>query len=281
MLRISILLLALTLAQPAWVLPTWAQSAPVAPASTAKPAAPKPAKPKPTPMPTAAPLVATSRPCIGVIPVVSLFVAWKFKNAFRAGQSKASLVWSWGLDDLVVARVRAAAGPRFTVRRIAISPDMMAALDKLRGGLLRESEDEFSPLMQKAAGSAGCERYVLVTRGAHTIGGGYIRHAIRGLSLINTNTVLDSQVFIFALTQLRVFDGKTFAVIARGIGQTNKEDLMSQLTGKSLTNGPNRELVGFAWPDNIDATLTPAVRDATRALLAESLDATLPDMLRR
>jgi hypothetical protein len=42
-------------------------------------------------------------------------------------------------------------------------------------------------------------------------------------------------------------------------------------------HGPTRELKDFAWPPTPDAVM--GLREPTRALLAESFDATLPELL--
>jgi hypothetical protein len=121
--RTVALLLALAVAQPAL-----AQTAPPpAPApspakpSPAKPAAKKPAPPKPDAgAPTVAAAAAQRGPCIGVIPHIGdHFVVQTIGLGIFGNQLKEVPIGSWGLDDLVVARVRAAAGTRFAVRRIA------------------------------------------------------------------------------------------------------------------------------------------------------------------
>jgi hypothetical protein len=107
MIRLIALALALALAQPAS-----AQPAPP-PAAAAVPAA-KPA------IRTSA--VARRGPCIGVIPMLGAsFVVQRIGLTVFGNARKPFPVDTWGLDDLAVARVRAAAGSRYAVRRLAFA----------------------------------------------------------------------------------------------------------------------------------------------------------------
>ena len=123
MIRTVALLLALAVAQPAL-----AQTAPL-PApnpsptkpSPTKPAVKKPASPKQDAgAPAAAATAAQHGRCIGVIPHIGdHFVVQTIGVMAFGNDLKEVPVESWGLDDLVVARVRAAAGTSVAVRRIA------------------------------------------------------------------------------------------------------------------------------------------------------------------
>ena len=134
MIRTVALLFALAVAQPAL-----AQTAPTPPhnpsptkpspatPSAAKPSPAKPAAKKPAPSkpdagaPTAGGTAAAQRGrCIGVIPHIGdRFVVQTIGVMVLGNDLKEFPIESWGLDDLLVARVRAAAGPHFAVRRMA------------------------------------------------------------------------------------------------------------------------------------------------------------------
>ena len=124
MIRIVALFLALAVAQPALAqtAPTPTPNPSPAKPSPAKPAAKKSAPPKPDAgaPPAAAAAGPQHGPCIGVIPHVGDYFAVKTVGFTAFGNDlKEVPIESWALDDLVVARVRAAAGPGIAVRRIA------------------------------------------------------------------------------------------------------------------------------------------------------------------
>ena len=172
MIRTVALLLALAVAQPAL-----AQTAPT-PAPTPSLAKPSPAKPSPTkpalkkpapPKPDAGALAAAGSehgPCIGVIPHVGeSFVVQRIGVTVFGNESKEVPIPSWGLDDLVVARVRAAAGPRVAVRRIAYPANAFEPYDNPQFSLFPKSGSDLKSIVQTVARGSGCERYVVVLKG--------------------------------------------------------------------------------------------------------------------
>jgi hypothetical protein len=102
MTRLAALLLALSLVHSAQ-----AQTVPPPAAAKAKPAAKKPSSPK-----AVAGTAAASGPCIGVFPLLGdRFEVKKIGITVFGNEFKEITVDNWGLDDLVVERVRAAVGP--------------------------------------------------------------------------------------------------------------------------------------------------------------------------
>jgi hypothetical protein len=263
------LLLALALTQPALAqtAATGAhKSSPTKPQS-AKPAAKKPAPPKPN-------AAAARGPCIGVIPHIgeSFIVQHVGLTAF-GNELKEVPIASWGLDDLIVARVRAAAGPRFSVRRIAYPANAFEAYD--HPSLFHIPD--LKPIVQTVAG--GCERYVLVVKGGDQVAG--TNQAINGIGVVNRISLTDHNgvTYLFALTGLEIFDGRTFDVLKKGGGSLYDETLGDRLVNDLFRpfRGPTRKLENFAWPPAPDAVM--GLREPTRALLAASLDTVLPKLL--
>ena len=170
MIRTVALLLALAVAQPAL-----AQTAPT-PAPNPSPSKPSPAKPAceetgttktgrrrdPRP-PRPPPSVAR---CIGVIPHLGdRFAVQTIGLTVFGNDLKEVPIESWGLDDLVVARVRAAAGTRFAVRRIAYPANAFEPFDNPPSRLFRNARKDLKGVVQTIAGAGGCERYVVVDQG--------------------------------------------------------------------------------------------------------------------
>jgi hypothetical protein len=253
MIRLAVLLLAFGLVHSAQ-----AQTAQPPTAAKAKPAAQKPAPPK-----AKAEAPAPSGPCIGVFP----FLGNRFdvrKIAFP-NEFKEITVDNWGLDDLVVERLRAAAGRGTAVRRVAHAKDAFNGYAP-RAPIFQD-DPKASEIVRQAAGQTQCERYIVVRRTNVLIG----NRPTFGIGVINSGGSLFSVTLLHVVVGFFVYDGHTFAEIKRGGGAP----------GSFLSDSPARRLEGFSWPERPEGVNTPAMREATRKLLGEILDYSLPGMLGR
>lgn len=260
----------------ALITPAFAQTPPTAPpkSSVVKPRPAKPAAKRPAPPRAAA--TAERGPCIGVIPHIGESFVEQHIGLMAFGNDLTKVpIASWGLDDLVVARVRAAAGPRFSVRRIAYPANVFEAYD--HPSLFQIPH--LTPIVQSVAGAGGCERYVAVVKGSDQFLG--TNQLINGIGVVNRYSIYGGATFLFALTRLEVFDGRTFEVLKQGGGSLRDETLGDRLVNDLFRgepfHGPNRKLEGFAWPPAPDAVM--GLREPTRVLLATSLDTVLPKLL--
>ena len=213
MIRNVALWLALALAQPAL-----AQTAPtVAPKpSPAKPSPAKPATKKPEPpKPDAA---AQSGPCgIGVIPHIGEnFALQSIGITMFGNELKKVPIESWGLDDLLVARVRAAAGPHFAVRRIAYPANAFATFDDPPP--FHNGENDLKEIAQTVSRAGGCERYIVAVRDAIRIGDSNI--IVSGIGVFHRGGLIDrfNTDILVVLTALDVIDGHTFEILKKGYG---------------------------------------------------------------
>ena len=277
MIRTVALLLALAVAQPGL-----AQTAPTPKPSPAnpspiRPAAKKPAPPKPDA--GATPAAAAQRgPCVGVIPHIGdHFVVQTIGLGMFGNESKEVPIESWGLDDLVVARVRAATGTGVAVRRIAYPANAFEPYDHPPRRLFGDADKDLKNVVQAIASAGGCERYVVVVK--DTNADRITNQAFTGIGVFSR---AGGDIHLFALAALIVFDGHTFEVLEKRVGSPVEEKIGSNPTlyDRLRTNpmrGANVPLNDFSWPPAPDAVM--GLRDATRALLAESLDKTLPELL--
>jgi hypothetical protein len=123
-------------------------------------------------------------------------------------------------------------------------------------------------IVRQAAARTQCERYVVVTRAASQYIG---NQSIYGLGIVNSGGPLLSTTQLHAVVRIHVHDGHTFAVLKSGTGS---------LGGSSFLSGPpTKKLDDSWWPEPPEAANTPAMRDATRKLLGEVLDKSLPELL--
>jgi hypothetical protein len=260
MARFAVLLLALSFGCPAH-----AQTSQPPAEAKANPSAKKPASPK-----AASAHPAASGPCIGVIPAVGdRFGVKKIGLTVFGNEFKEITVEKWGLDDLVVQRVQAAVGTGIVARRIAYPK---GAFDTYRqaAGLFRNNENS-ADLIRQVAGPVPCERYVVVTNSSTPIVG---NQNISGVGIVLTGGSFLTKPLVHAVVHVAVHDGRTFAVLKEGIATLNGN---TPLMGGHQT----LKLDDTAWPEPPEAANTPAMRDATRKLLAGILDGSLPGLLSR
>jgi hypothetical protein len=182
---------------------------------------------------------------------------------------KAITVDKWGLDDLVVERVRAAVGPGEGVRRIATAKDALLGDTHGRFGPFRTVGENAAAIMRWAAAQTECERYVIVTRAFHKYGG----QLIYGIGIVNRGRPLVSYTALHAVIRIAVLDGRTLEALRSAIGSIDQDKNVL------LRGPPIRQLDDSWWPEQPEAANTAAMRQATRDLLAEVLDKSLPPLL--
>ena len=178
---------------------------------------------------------------------------------------------AWKIDDLVAAKVGAHLSKRFEVRRITYPKDTFTAYEK-PGGLFRDHKAELRKIMQDITASQKCDLYVLVMKGGSMVGN--TNQSVSGLGILQAGSGLFlPNVRIHALSTIRVFDGRTFEILAE------KRGTMGQQTFMAVIQGPHREVDMAWWPASPQGAQNPKMKDAIVALLDQSLAMTLPELL--
>lgn len=240
-------------------------------ASPAKPAAKKAAAKPKAPAKPAEPV--STGPCgIGVIAATQdPFVVEKI-GLTVFGNEYAEVPVSWGLDDLVFARVRAAAGT-MPLRRITYAKGAFDAYYHPKPSLFRNEREELSNLIRQIAGNAGCERYVAVTRGEGVLPG--TKLPLRGLGILNRGIGPINYSFLYAFLNVTILDGQTFEV-RKGPGVT-VEGVMKRMADNFVQDEHLRKVDNSLFPATAaDGSANTILRDNMREFLAERLDKTLP-----
>jgi hypothetical protein len=209
---------------------------------------------------------------IGVIPIAgNLFTIQKL-GPIALSDTSARAGAEWGLDELVVARVRAAA-PGAAVRRIVFSREELARGNKPIP-IFGDRNSNLNDFIRKVTTGTNCERYVVV----HRRGGG---KSVFGIGIVKFVNLIDSRTFLFALMQVQIYDGPTLALIKEGPALIDHESLLVRAYVNPV-GGPYRALDERSFPaSREEAVANPVLRDGVRALLTASLDKTLPTLLRR
>jgi len=248
--------------------------APTAPptqtAAPAKPAAKKAAKPK-APARPAEPT--TAGPCgVGVIAGIGdIFVVQKI-GLTVFGNDYAEVPVSWGLDDLVFARARAAAGST-PVRRIPYAKGALDSYYHPKSGLFRNQREELSNLIRQVAGNAGCERYLVVMRSEGQLDG--TNQSLSGVGIFSRGVGLISYAYVFSYIGVTWVDGRTFEIM-KGPAVTF-EGVMKHMADNFVSNELLQKVDKSMFPETAaDAANNSALRDTTRDFLTKRLDKILP-----
>ena len=162
------------------------------------PAAPAPAKAVAKKKPAAKtksvgqPSVAfESGPCqVGIIAALDLFSVQTI-GITALGNGLDEIPVSWGLDDVVFASARAAAGP-IAVRNITYPKGAFDSYYKGKSGLgnlFRDYRGELTGIVRQIAGNAGCQRYFVVMRGGGQVPG--TKLPIRGDGVFKRTAIVD------------------------------------------------------------------------------------------
>lgn len=268
---VSVVALLTLLAPAAAQTPPATTALPAQIATPAKPAAKKAAKPKAAPAKPAE--QTTAGPCgIGVIAATQEpFVVEKI-GLTVFGNEYAEVPVSWGLDDLVFARARAAAGAT-PLRRIAYAKGAFDTYYHPKPSLFRNDREELSNLVRQIAGNAGCERYIVVTRGEGMLPG--TNQPLRGLGILNRGVGIISYSYLYVYVGVTVLDGQTFE-IKKGPGVT-LEGVMKHMADNLVQDEHLRKVDNSLFPATAaDSASNTTLRDNIRDFLTERLDKTLP-----
>jgi hypothetical protein len=261
------------------VAPAWAQAPPAASAAatTATSVVKPPAKrPAPRPPADAKPHAqAPSGRCLGVIAAAGdRFMVKKIGLTVFGNETKIAPIEAWGLDDLIVARVRVAAGAGVPVLRLAYPKDAFEPYYDPQSKAFRNSWGQLTAIVRRIAAGTNCRRYVVVTG----LPGAYSRtnETLSGVGVFQAS--LFKKTYLFAYVHVTVFDGENFA-----IRKNPYATIQSRLTEALLVPRKdfNLEIDSTLFPMSAaEAANSTTLRDGARAVLTEKLDDLLPAFLK-
>jgi hypothetical protein len=244
-------------------------------------AAVKPAVKKPAPKANASAkpqIAADSGPCrLGVISAIGdLFSVQKFGVTVFETEGSEIPIEDWGLDDLVLARVRAANGVDPTVRRIAYPKGAFEPFYNPKSRFLPDPREGVPAIVRSITPNANCERYLVVTTFKGELPGTHL--VLNGIGTYNQGLgSLLRHSHLFANISVSVIDGRTYETIERPFA--NFGTRLSE--GLRVMEDPLTKLDNSFFPDPpAAASQSATLRERTRALVAARLDQTLPGYLK-
>jgi hypothetical protein len=213
---------------------------------------------------------AESGPCqLGVIPAIGdQFVIQKIGLTMFGNEETEIPILAWGLDDLVVARVRAAA-PGLMVRKLSYPKATFDPYYHPPSRLFGDPRNDLANIVRQIAANSRCERYVAVTRFDGQFAG--TNQMLSGIGVVNHGAGALSHTALFANVNATMFDGQTFDIVRRPLPG------LGAILSAGLVQDPLTQLENADFPATAaDAATSATLRDRTRALLAARLDRILP-----
>lgn len=176
---------------------------------------------------------------------------------------------AWGIDDRVAAKAEALLGHRFAVRRITPARGALAQPKSTGFNFLQDANAEFSARLRRVVGAQKCDLYLVFSKAYSKYGS--TNQFINGLGLVEAASFA-SVFHLHALTAITVFDGRTFEILK------SERASIGQSTLITLIVGPHREVPASAWPRSHDVSQNEPLRNATWALLEQSIGKTISEL---
>ncbi|NPV22230.1 hypothetical protein [Bradyrhizobium aeschynomenes] len=211
-----------------------------------------------------------SGPCeTGVIAALGDVFTVQKNGITRLSDDYTEVPVTWGFDDLVHARVMAAASGA-AVRRIAVPKGAFDAF--YRSDRVTADNDMLPAIVKRVAGTTRCARYLVVTRRAGREPSTY--DTVLGVGVINRGEGFGRYTHVFIMIDIELYDGTTFEkrAVAGSAGS-----LMSRLT--TGIGPPSRagDVDNANFPTTpADAASNTVLRDMARSMLKFRLDQRLP-----
>jgi hypothetical protein len=243
-------------------------SAQTSPASiTPKPVAKKPAsKSKSAKSATAA--AAETGPCdMGVIADAGGVFTIEKVGLTVFGTQRDRIPISWGLDDLIFARIKSIGGAG--VRRVAVTGEAIERYNHPKA--FWQQGDSPGDVIRRVAGTMECRRYLVVTRQTGRLPN--TNMALTGIGVVNHS--IFGYTSVFAFIKMDLLDGGSFEI------QRNPNDNLKRVFGNVAENFAGerdmQKVDNSAFPDApSDAANSALLRDTARALLTARLDKDMP-----
>lgn len=179
---------------------------------------------------------------------------------------------AWGIDDFVAGKIAAQLGQRFDVKRVGYPKGAFAALEKVKSPLSGDTKnDSRKDLVRGIVASQKCDLCIVVTKTVSGIGSS--NQAIFGLGILDVGSVIADNVILFAVTEIRVYDGQTFAVLARKWTYDWQKSFIAGISA------PHRQVDKSWWPASpAQVAQDMKLKQATMELVEKSVTAMIADL---
>jgi hypothetical protein len=211
------------------------------------------------------------RRTIGVISTVGAkFAVQKVGVTVFGNEHNVVPIGAWAIDDAVDAKLASLLGADADVKRIAYGKDAFTAYEA-PGGLFRDRGAELTDALRKVTAGQKCDLYLLVIASGSSFGSS--NQSVSGLGIVQGSSVFVNQVWIHALFQMRLYDGRTLELLGWKPARHTETAFMA------VIHGPHRQVDVSMWPEAGQVESNMRLRIAVRELVEQALAATLPEVL--
>jgi hypothetical protein len=227
-------------------------------------------KPAPNAAKKSAPAKPDGRRTIGVVSEIGdSFSIRKLGYTVFENEENMVPVDNWGLDALVAAKAGAILRERFNVIPIKLSKEGRAALaakpSALSGALFGGRDEYICNVLRKETPGQSFNYFLHVTKGRSFFR--LTNQEFKGLGIVQ---LLDFRTYVHALILLVVRDGANCKNLHDDAPKTN-DGLLSR-----KMYGPHREVDRSWFPAPSSAVQNTRLRDATRELVEQGLEQSVP-----
>jgi hypothetical protein len=257
----------------------WAQAPSTTGPTTSPPSKPPTKKAAPKAKAVTKQPVAETGPCrLGVISALGdRFSVHKFGLTIFENEETEAPIDGWGLDDLPLARVRAATGVDPSVRRIAYPKGAFDPYYNPKSRFLPDPSEGLPAIVRNITSNASCERYLVVTKYNAVVSG--TKMEIKGIGAYSQGIGSFARHYhLFANVAISMYDGTSYERISRTLAALGA----SFAGGLGLTEDPLTKLDEQHFPNPPEsASSSAALKERTRALVSARLDRMIPIYLQQ
>lgn len=180
---------------------------------------------------------------------------------------KEMAIASWGIDEMITAKVRAALISRFDVRPVTYKRAVFAAFPD-RSGLIAQN---FNPeVVRTQVSPQGLNAYLVVVKAERSYGGS--RQLVEGIGSAEGNTDVDPIMFVHTYYNMFLVDGRDFRIKSQ-VGANIPKPY--NFFKRDYMSSPSRQVDASLWPKTLDAAANPRLKAVVVELIDQSLAPTL------
>jgi hypothetical protein len=215
-----------------------------------------------------APPKSSGLPKIGIISAIGdKFYATKVGLMVFGSDFKEMAIGSWGIDEMIAAKIRAALSPRFDVRPVTYKRAVFAAFPD-RSGLIAQN---FNPdVVRTQVSPQGLDAYLVVVKAERSYGGS--RQLVQGVGSAEGNTDVDPIMFVHTYYNIFLVDGRDFKIKSQAGSEIPKP---YNFFKRDYMSSPSRQVDASLWPKTLDAAANPRLKGVVVELIDQSLSPTL------
>ena len=207
------------------------------------------------------------------------FSVHKFGITIFETEDNEVAVDGWGLDDLAVARLRAATGTDPSVRRINYPKGTFELFYHPKSIFLREPNEDLQQIVRSITPNANCDRYMVIIKFKGIVPG--TKMEIDGIGVYSQGIgSLARHAHLFANVGVLMYDGGTYERINSSPSMAAIGESLSRAF--QLQEDPLTKLDHSLFPDPPQSAAGSAVlKERTRALVSARLDRAIAHRLQQ